>query len=426
MLLAHRLLHQERRASGTSARCDRVQSHQPPPRPRPQRWLAFSDLHVSLRTRRVCLQVLERVQEEAAARGAGVLFLGVWEGGGRGGAGDVEHAGAALDLPPFLCAQPPLPALDLPGTAGDAGDFWHTRGALPVEPLNEVVQALAGWQQPTLMLPGNHDQARGAVRGGAGTFSGCAGPSAGGWLALAAEGPQPGVDLGLRFGFGSEPPRRPPTPLRPLPATRRCRWAARCTRSPPSPPPTPPSTPLTVGGMAHHVWACPRPCPAAAGLPALLWPGCQSTGCRLRATLHASTLRCPIVPAGPRRPFSTTLRSRPQPAGPTLFMGALWLPYRRKREELEAALAAALGGAGAGADGAGAMRAVFAHTDIVRPGRRWWGGRRAVGGGAAAAAHPAGQRGRATHCGPAAQPPSDCRHQTPPQVGATTNEACRL
>ena len=42
-----------------------------------------------------------------------------------------------------------------------AGDFWHARGSLPVEPLNEVVGLLAGWQQPTLMLPGNHGQASG-------------------------------------------------------------------------------------------------------------------------------------------------------------------------------------------------------------------------------------------------------------------------
>lgn len=42
----------------------------------PQRWLAFSDLHVSNRTRRTCLAVLEAVHEAAAARGAGILFLG--------------------------------------------------------------------------------------------------------------------------------------------------------------------------------------------------------------------------------------------------------------------------------------------------------------------------------------------------------------
>lgn len=41
---------------------------------------------------------------------------------------------------------------------------------------------------------------------------------------------------------------------------------------------------------------------------------------------------------------------------PTLFMNALWLPYRRDRSILEAAVAAA-----------GPVRAVFAHTDVVRP-----------------------------------------------------------
>jgi hypothetical protein len=46
----------------------------------PQRWVVFSDLHVSPRTRGVCLEVLRRVEEEANARAAGVLFLGV---GGR-------------------------------------------------------------------------------------------------------------------------------------------------------------------------------------------------------------------------------------------------------------------------------------------------------------------------------------------------------
>lgn len=44
----------------------------------PQRWLAFSDLHVSHRTRATCLAVLEQVHEEAARREAGILFLGGW------------------------------------------------------------------------------------------------------------------------------------------------------------------------------------------------------------------------------------------------------------------------------------------------------------------------------------------------------------
>ena len=39
-------------------------------------WVAFSDLHVGLRTVDVACQVLRRVKEEAAARNAGILFLG--------------------------------------------------------------------------------------------------------------------------------------------------------------------------------------------------------------------------------------------------------------------------------------------------------------------------------------------------------------
>lgn len=39
---------------------------------------------------------------------------------------------------------------------------------------------------------------------------------------------------------------------------------------------------------------------------------------------------------------------------PTQFLGALWLPYRRQRAELEAALQAS-----------GLARAIFAHADVV-------------------------------------------------------------
>ena len=37
------------------------------------------------------------------------------------------------------------------------------RGALPVGPLNAVLRELRAWTQPTLMLVGNHDQARAAA-----------------------------------------------------------------------------------------------------------------------------------------------------------------------------------------------------------------------------------------------------------------------
>ena len=39
-----------------------------------------------------------------------------------------------------------------------AGDFWHERGALPVAPLNSVLEELQQIKSPTLMLVGNHDQ----------------------------------------------------------------------------------------------------------------------------------------------------------------------------------------------------------------------------------------------------------------------------
>ncbi len=80
----------------------------------PFQWIVFSDLHVTPRTLPVCLEVLKRVRDEAAARSAGVLFL---------------------------------------------GDFWHLRGSLPVEPLNEVINMFATeWEAQTLMLVGNHEQ----------------------------------------------------------------------------------------------------------------------------------------------------------------------------------------------------------------------------------------------------------------------------
>lgn len=77
-------------------------------------WVVFSDLHVCPRTTSTALQVLTTVRQHALARHAGVIFL---------------------------------------------GDFWHMKGALPVEPLNEVLKVFRDWDPPTLMLVGNHDQA---------------------------------------------------------------------------------------------------------------------------------------------------------------------------------------------------------------------------------------------------------------------------
>ena len=38
------------------------------------------------------------------------------------------------------------------------GDFWHSRGALPVELLNMAIMELRSWQCPAIFIPGNHDQ----------------------------------------------------------------------------------------------------------------------------------------------------------------------------------------------------------------------------------------------------------------------------
>lgn len=161
-------------------------------------------------TRSVCLEVLETVRREAEARQAGVLFLGEpiqggpWQGrcncnalvllaslcGSHalpavpaaamrpGGASPwaaaidtgQEALGFLLPCPTKARLQPSStgslrspalpPAAATPTRRHLAGDFWHMRGALPVEPLNDVVWALAAWRCPTLMLVGNHDQVR--------------------------------------------------------------------------------------------------------------------------------------------------------------------------------------------------------------------------------------------------------------------------
>ena len=84
-----------------------------PDHARVRRWVVFSDLHLNRRTSRVCVDVLEAVHREAEARDAGIAFL---------------------------------------------GDFWHARGAIPVEPLIEALNAIRSWTRPCVMIPGNHDQ----------------------------------------------------------------------------------------------------------------------------------------------------------------------------------------------------------------------------------------------------------------------------
>ena len=84
-----------------------------PDHARVRRWVVFSDLHLNRRTSRVCVDVLEAVHREAVARDAGIAFL---------------------------------------------GDFWHARGAIPVEPLIDALDAIRSWTRPCVMIPGNHDQ----------------------------------------------------------------------------------------------------------------------------------------------------------------------------------------------------------------------------------------------------------------------------
>ena len=59
-----------------------------------ERWVVFSDLHVTPSTLDTCLQVLRRVHDTAVAKDAGIVFL---------------------------------------------GDFWHLRGTLRVDCLNAVL-----------------------------------------------------------------------------------------------------------------------------------------------------------------------------------------------------------------------------------------------------------------------------------------------
>lgn len=77
------------------------------------KWILFTDLHCSRTTLSTCIKVLNFVHQKAVEHNAGVLFL---------------------------------------------GDFWHFRGTLRVDVLNTVLDELAGWKQPLVMIPGNHDQ----------------------------------------------------------------------------------------------------------------------------------------------------------------------------------------------------------------------------------------------------------------------------
>lgn len=134
-----------------------------------QRWVMFSDLHVSVRTLDTCISVLQKIKKEATSRKAGILFLGE---------NIVPKCYIACIMirvkhqrpsNPICCKVCHIPCRQHSCTpaplkwaqrrsAHITGDFWHARGALPVEPLNAILREFESWRQPTLMLVGNHDQ----------------------------------------------------------------------------------------------------------------------------------------------------------------------------------------------------------------------------------------------------------------------------
>ena len=78
-------------------------------------WILFSDLHVMPSTISTCLKVLNYIHNIAIQQTnpTGILFL---------------------------------------------GDFWHHRGFVRVDCLNSILDCMAKWQVPCIMIPGNHDQ----------------------------------------------------------------------------------------------------------------------------------------------------------------------------------------------------------------------------------------------------------------------------
>ena len=80
-----------------------------------KQWILFSDLHVMPSTISTCLKVLNYIHNIALQQSqpTGILFL---------------------------------------------GDFWHHRGFVRVDCLNSILDCMAKWQVPCIMIPGNHDQ----------------------------------------------------------------------------------------------------------------------------------------------------------------------------------------------------------------------------------------------------------------------------
>jgi len=80
-----------------------------------KQWILFSDLHVMPSTISTCLKVLNYIHNIAIQQTTptGILFL---------------------------------------------GDFWHHRGFVRVDCLNSILDCMAKWKVPCIMIPGNHDQ----------------------------------------------------------------------------------------------------------------------------------------------------------------------------------------------------------------------------------------------------------------------------
>ena len=167
------------------------------------------------------------------------------------------------------------PLTGMTGLCGRAGDFWHVRGTLPVNPLNRVLKEFREWRQPTLMLVGNHDQVHLASD-----------------ACLAATRTHACTPYNGQKYFSSQHDDV-------ISAGHLGGWpliTAQCG-----------CVQITIGGLEHGLTPLAEACPA----------------------MHVIER-------------------------PTEFLGALWLPYRRQRAELERALRAA-----------GPAKAVFAHADVV-------------------------------------------------------------
>lgn len=143
-----------------------------------------------------------------------------------------------------------------------------------MQPLNAVLQEFKSWKQPTLMLVGNHDQAR--LQHAVAHLHAA--------LALLSRVPQPRLpDRGLSAA--------PCSVIHPAEADLQCCNPRPCGNQTTQPVCDPATLQVSAGGLAHSLSPIAAACPA----------------------VHI---------------FEQ----------PTIFQDALWLPYRRDHAELQAAL----------------------------------------------------------------------------------------